>query len=74
MVSVKFLTQCVFFTALKLDKKGVIETAHLSFRSLLGVLGIEAALESLIKSLCIEKNTSSQIVNTQESDATPEGM
>lgn len=56
MVSVKFLTQCVFFTALKLDKKGVIETAHLSFRSLLGVLGIEAALESLIKSLCIEKN------------------
>ncbi|XP_036074207.1 centromere protein P isoform X3 [Rousettus aegyptiacus] len=60
--------------ALKLDKKGVIETAHLSFRSLLGVLGIEAALESLIKSLCIEKNTSSQIVNTQESDATPEGM
>ncbi|XP_011377257.1 centromere protein P isoform X2 [Pteropus vampyrus] len=42
--------------ALKLDKKGVIETAPLSFRSLLGVLGIEAALESLIKSLCTEKN------------------
>ncbi|XP_057578486.1 centromere protein P isoform X2 [Hippopotamus amphibius kiboko] len=37
--------------ALELDKKRVIETAPLSFRTLLGVLGIEAALESLIKSL-----------------------
>ncbi|KAM9206312.1 centromere protein P isoform 1-T1 [Dugong dugon] len=35
--------------ALELDKKKVIESAPLSFRTLLGVLGIEAALESLIK-------------------------
>eukprot|EP00069_Balaena_mysticetus_P002381 bmy_04149T0 len=37
--------------ALELDKNGVIETAPLSFQTLLGVLGIEATLESLIKSL-----------------------
>ena len=55
IVSVKFLTQLfVFFTALELDKNGVIETAPLSFRTLLGVLGIEATLESLIKSLHTE--------------------
>lgn len=42
----------VFFTALELDKNRVIETAPLSFRTLLGVLGIEAALDSLIKLLC----------------------
>lgn len=54
IVSVKFLTQFVFFTALELDKNGVIETAPLSFRTLLGVLGIEATLESLIKSLHTE--------------------
>ncbi|EDL41079.1 centromere protein P [Mus musculus] len=35
--------------ALGLDKNRVIETAPLSFRSLLGVLGIEAALDSLIR-------------------------
>uniref|UniRef100_A0A8C3X5P8 Centromere protein P n=1 Tax=Catagonus wagneri TaxID=51154 RepID=A0A8C3X5P8_9CETA len=40
--------------ALELDKKGVIESAPLSFRTLLGVLGIEATLESLIKSLCAQ--------------------
>ncbi|XP_007468239.1 PREDICTED: centromere protein P [Lipotes vexillifer] len=40
--------------ALELDKNGVIETAPLSFRTLLGVLGIEATLESLIKSLHTE--------------------
>ncbi|KAM5227767.1 centromere protein P [Ctenodactylus gundi] len=40
--------------ALKLDKHGVIETAPASFRILLGVLGIEAAIESLIKLLCAE--------------------
>ncbi|XP_012602596.1 centromere protein P isoform X1 [Microcebus murinus] len=38
--------------ALELDKNRVIETAPLSFRTLLGVLGIEAALESLIKLFC----------------------
>ncbi|XP_035157295.1 centromere protein P isoform X3 [Callithrix jacchus] len=42
--------------ALELDKNRAIETAPLSFRTLLGVLGIEAALESLIKSLCAEQN------------------
>ncbi|XP_026954134.1 centromere protein P isoform X1 [Sagmatias obliquidens] len=41
--------------ALELDKNGVIETAPLSFRTLLGVLGIEATLESLIKSLHTER-------------------
>lgn len=40
--------------ALELDKKGVVEMAAVSFRALLGVLGIEAALESLIKVLCTE--------------------
>ncbi|XP_069889379.1 centromere protein P [Dipodomys merriami] len=34
--------------ALQLDKRRVIETAPLNFRTLLGTLGIEAALESLI--------------------------
>lgn len=38
--------------ALELDRNRVLETAPRSFRALLGVLGIEAALESLIKSLC----------------------
>ncbi|XP_027948874.1 centromere protein P isoform X1 [Eumetopias jubatus] len=38
--------------ALKLDRNRVLETAPRSFRALLGTLGIEAALESLIKSLC----------------------
>jgi hypothetical protein len=47
---------CVFFLALELDKNRVIETAPLSFRTLLGVLGIEAALECLIKMLCTENN------------------
>ncbi|XP_017709190.1 PREDICTED: centromere protein P isoform X3 [Rhinopithecus bieti] len=42
--------------ALELDKNRAIEAAPLSFRTLLGVLGIEAALESLIKSLCAEEN------------------
>lgn len=42
--------------ALKLDKKRIIETAPLSFRTLLGVLGIEATLESLITSLCPKEN------------------
>ncbi|XP_058157459.1 centromere protein P isoform X2 [Dasypus novemcinctus] len=38
--------------ALELDKKKVIESAPHSFRTLLGVLGIEAALESLINAFC----------------------
>ncbi|XP_004684566.1 PREDICTED: centromere protein P [Condylura cristata] len=42
--------------ALQLDKKRVIEAAPLSFRTLLGVLGIEATLESLVASLCTEEN------------------
>ncbi|XP_003795093.1 centromere protein P [Otolemur garnettii] len=42
--------------ALKLDKNSIIEAAPLSFRTLLEVLGIEAALESLIKLLCPEEN------------------
>ncbi|XP_062064483.1 centromere protein P [Lepus europaeus] len=42
--------------ALKLDKSRVVEMAPLSFRSLLRVLGIEAALESLIKLLCTEND------------------
>ncbi|XP_051050266.1 centromere protein P [Phodopus roborovskii] len=42
--------------ALELDKNRVIETAPLSFRRLLGVLGIEAALDSLIKLLCVEND------------------
>lgn len=42
--------------ALELDKNRVIETAPLSFRRLLGVLGVEAALDSLIKLLCVEKD------------------
>ncbi|XP_012372160.1 centromere protein P-like, partial [Octodon degus] len=37
--------------ALQLDKNGVIENAPLSFQTLLGVLGIEAAVESLIRLL-----------------------
>lgn len=49
-----------FFTALELDKNRVIETAPLSFRTLLGVLGIEATLESLIKSLCTEEQVPTQ--------------
>ncbi|XP_010834290.1 PREDICTED: centromere protein P [Bison bison bison] len=43
--------------ALELDKNRVIETAPLSFRTLLGVLGIEATLESLIKSFCTEESS-----------------
>nr|XP_019822137.1 PREDICTED: centromere protein P-like [Bos indicus] len=43
--------------ALELDKNRVIETAPLSFRTLLGVLGIEATLESLIKSFCAEESS-----------------
>ncbi|XP_008577573.1 PREDICTED: centromere protein P [Galeopterus variegatus] len=42
--------------ALELDKNRVIEAAPLSFRTLLGVLGIEVAVESLIKLLCAEEN------------------
>lgn len=37
--------------ALQLDKKRIIELAPLSFRSLLGMLGIEAALECLVTTL-----------------------
>ncbi|XP_006161522.1 centromere protein P [Tupaia chinensis] len=44
--------------ALELDKSGVIDAAPLSFRTLLGVLGIEAALESLIQLLCSEHSSS----------------
>lgn len=47
-------------SALELDKNRVIETAPLSFRTLLGVLGIEATLESLIKSLCTEEQVPTQ--------------
>ncbi|XP_052013229.1 centromere protein P isoform X1 [Apodemus sylvaticus] len=42
--------------ALGLDKNRVIETAALSFRSLLGVLGIEAALDSLIRLFSADNN------------------
>ncbi|GAB1298160.1 Centromere protein P [Apodemus speciosus] len=42
--------------ALGLDKNRVIETAPLSFRSLLGVLGIEAALDSLIRLFSADNN------------------
>ncbi|KAM6216138.1 centromere protein P [Rhynchocyon petersi] len=35
--------------ALELDRKNIIESAPVHFRTLLGVLGIEASLESLIK-------------------------
>lgn len=51
-----FFTRFVFFAALELDKKKVIETAPLSFRSLLGVLGIEAALDSLIRLFSADNN------------------
>lgn len=37
--------------ALELDQNGIIEAAPVSFRALLGALGIEAALESLIVTL-----------------------
>lgn len=46
------LSQPALPAALELDRNRVLETAPRSFRALLGVLGIEAALESLIKSLC----------------------
>lgn len=52
------LSQFVFFTALELDKKGVVETAAVGFRALLSVLGIEAALESLLSVLCTEHGAS----------------
>ncbi|KAG8524030.1 Centromere protein P, partial [Galemys pyrenaicus] len=42
--------------ALQLDKNRIIEAAPLTFRALLGVLGIEATLESLIVSLFTEEN------------------
>lgn len=40
--------------ALELDQKGAVAAAPRSFRALLGVLGIEAALESLLRLLCAE--------------------
>lgn len=55
-VWMKLLSQPVLFAALELDKNRVLETAPLGFRALLGVLGIEAALESLITSLCVGEN------------------
>lgn len=55
-VVVKLLSQPILFTALELDKNRVLETAPLGFRALLHVLGIEGALESLIKSLCVGEN------------------
>ncbi|XP_012864086.1 centromere protein P [Echinops telfairi] len=42
--------------ALELDKKKVTESAPLNFRTLLGVLGIEASLENLIKLFSTQKN------------------
>lgn len=45
----------VFFIVLELDKNRVIEIVFFGFRNLLGVLGIEVILESLIKLLCIEE-------------------
>ncbi|CAD7691984.1 unnamed protein product [Nyctereutes procyonoides] len=55
--------------ALELDQHHVLETAPLRFRTLLGVLGIEAALESLITSLC---PADSQVpANTQVCDFIP---
>lgn len=53
-VPVTVLTQSVLLAALELDEKGVMETAPASFRALLGVLGIEAALESLVRAVCTE--------------------
>ncbi|XP_036167114.1 centromere protein P isoform X2 [Myotis myotis] len=38
--------------ALELDQKGAVTAAPLHFRALLGLLGIEAALESLLRLLC----------------------
>lgn len=55
-VVMKPLSQPVVSAALELDKTRLLETAPRSFRALLGVLGIEAALESLIKSLCVEED------------------
>lgn len=49
-----FLTQCVLLTALELDRKGAVAAAPLRFRALLGLLGIEAALEGLLRLLCAE--------------------
>ncbi|XP_059512268.1 centromere protein P isoform X1 [Myotis daubentonii] len=40
--------------ALELDRKGAVAAAPLHFRALLGLLGIEAALESLLRLLCAE--------------------
>lgn len=42
--------------ALELDRKGAVAAAPLHFRALLGLLGIEAALESLLRLLCAEGN------------------
>ncbi|XP_075405985.1 centromere protein P [Tenrec ecaudatus] len=42
--------------ALELDRKKVTESAPLNFRTLLGVLGIEASLENLIKLFSTQKN------------------
>lgn len=64
-VSGTSLSQFVFFTALELDKKGVVETAAVSFRALLSVLGIEAALESLLSVLCTEHGGQSPQVSSE---------
>ncbi|XP_025279471.1 centromere protein P isoform X1 [Canis lupus familiaris] len=55
--------------ALELDQHHILETAPLRFRTLLGVLGIEAALESLITSLCPADNQFP--ANTQVCDFIP---
>lgn len=49
--SPEVLTPSLLSAALQLDKEGLVDAAPFSFRALLGALGIEAALESLISSL-----------------------
>ncbi|XP_045431007.1 centromere protein P isoform X2 [Pipistrellus kuhlii] len=41
--------------ALELDQEGAVAAAPRSFRALLGALGVEAALDSLLRLLCAEE-------------------
>ncbi|KAM7092137.1 centromere protein P isoform 3-T3 [Molossus nigricans] len=60
--------------ALELDEKGVIEMAPASFRVLLGVLGIEVALESLLRVVCTEAEPMLPNRAAQEAGAAPGGV
>ncbi|KAM7092136.1 centromere protein P isoform 2-T2 [Molossus nigricans] len=73
-VPMMFLTQSVFLAALELDEKGVIEMAPASFRVLLGVLGIEVALESLLRVVCTEAEPMLPNRAAQEAGAAPGGV